>query len=127
MSHLRVGLFMLEILEKLSSKLQPFRKLTYIVAALLIAVIVTQVLQTSLPTQSTDPTAMLSFVGLIWLLLFNILLSLFHNLPKNDEVSQGVFTRAKIKLQRSLYHLLALLFIGLTLVIVFLSVRMLRI
>ncbi|AAZ25372.1 hypothetical protein CPS_3528 [Colwellia psychrerythraea 34H] len=127
MSHLRVGLFMLEILEKLSSKLQPFRKLTYIVAVLLIAVIVAQVLQTSLPTQSTDPTAMLSFVGLIWLLLFNILLSLFHNLPKNDEVSQGVFTRAKIKLQRSLYHLLALLFIGLTLVIVFLSVRMLRI
>ncbi|WP_041737100.1 hypothetical protein [Colwellia psychrerythraea] len=118
---------MLEILEKLSSKLQPFRKLTYIVAVLLIAVIVAQVLQTSLPTQSTDPTAMLSFVGLIWLLLFNILLSLFHNLPKNDEVSQGVFTRAKIKLQRSLYHLLALLFIGLTLVIVFLSVRMLRI
>lgn len=118
---------MLEILEKLSSKLQPFRKLTYILAALLVAVIVTQLLQTSLPTQSTSPTAMLSFVGLIWLLLFNILLSLFHNLPKNDEGSKGMVTRAKIKLQRSLYYLLALLFIGLTLVIVFLSVRMLRI
>lgn len=117
---------MLEILEKLSTKLQPFRKLTYIVAALLVAVIVNQV-QTSLPTQSTNPNAMLSFVGLIWLLRFNILLSLFHNIPRDDEGSKGIFTRAKIKVQRSLYHFLALLFIGLTLVIVFLSIRMFRI
>lgn len=118
---------MLEILEKLSSKLQPFRKLTYIVAALLVAIIVTQVLQASLPTQSTNPYAMLSFVGLIWLLLFNILLSLFHNIPRDDEGSKGIFIRAKIKVQRSLYHFLALLFIGLTLVIIFLSLRMFRI
>lgn len=118
---------MLEILSKISIKLQPFRKLSYLLAALLISVIVTQLLQTPSQTQSTNPYAILSFVACIWLLLFNLLLALFYNIPRVDENSKGMFVRIKIKMLRSLYHLLALLFIGLTLVIVFLSVRMLRI
>ncbi len=117
---------MLEILSKLSSKLQPLRKLTYLVMALLVGVIVTQLLQTPSAMQSTNSYAMLSFVGIIWLLLFNILLSLFYNIPTVDENSKGMFARVKIKVQRSLYHFLALLFIGLTLVIVFLTIRILR-
>ncbi len=118
---------MLEILAKLSAKLQPFRKLTYLVMALLVGFIVTQLLQTPSPSQSINPYTMLSFLGIIWLLLFNILLLLFHNIPRVEEGSKGIFTRVKIKVQRSFYHFLALLFIGLTLVIVFLSVRMLRV
>ncbi len=118
---------MLEILAKLATKLQPFRKLTYLVAALLVGVIVTQLLQAPSPTQSTNSYAMLSFVGFIWLLLFNILLSVFHHIPRVDDASKSMFARVKIKGQRIFYHFLTLLFIGLTLVIVFLSVLMLRI
>jgi hypothetical protein len=118
---------MLEILAKFSSKLQPLRKSTYLVIVLLIGVIITQLLQTPSLIQTNNSYAMLSFVGIIWLLLFNILLSLFHNIPNIDEGSKGMFSRVKIKVQRSCYHLLALLFIALTLVIVFLTVRMLRV
>lgn len=118
---------MLEILGKLSVKLQPFRRLSYLAAALLAGVIVTLLLQTPLPMQSTNTFSMLSFLGFIWLLLFNILLSIFHNIPRVDESSNGSFMRVKIKVQRCFYHLLALLFIGLTLVIIFLTVRILRV
>ncbi|PKG85727.1 hypothetical protein CXF85_02745 [Colwellia sp. 75C3] len=118
---------MLEILVKLSAKLQPLRKLTYLVMALLIGIIVTQLLETPSPFPSKNSYAMLSFMGIIWLLLFNILLSLFHNIPTLDVGSKGIFKRVKIRVQRSCYHLLALIFIGLTLVIVFLTVRMLRV
>jgi uncharacterized membrane protein len=117
---------MLEVLAKLSSKLQPLRKVTYLVIALLVGVIVAQLLQASSVMQSSNAYAMLSFLGIIWLLLFNILLSLFYNIPNVDEGSKRMFSRVKIKVQRGCYHLLALLFIGLALVIVFLTIRMLR-
>jgi len=118
---------MLEILVKLADKLHPFRKLIYLLAALLVGVIVTQLLIKSSPEQSSSSYAMLSFMGVIWLLLFNILILLFHNIPDHNEESKGVLSRVKIKIQRTFYHFFALLFIGLTLMIVFLSVRMLRI
>jgi len=118
---------MLEILVKLAEKLQPFRKLTYLLAAILVGIIVTQLLTTPSSAQSSNSYAMLSFIGVIWLILLNILLSLFHKIPALNEESKGVFSRVKIKIQRSFYHLFALLFIGLTLMIVFLSIRMLRI
>ncbi|HCM48768.1 MAG TPA: hypothetical protein DIS98_15150, partial [Colwellia sp.] len=102
-------------------------KSTYLVIVMLIGVIITQLLQKPSLIQTNNSYAMLSFVGIIWLLLFNILLSLFHHIPNIDEGSKGIFSRVKIKVQRSCYHLLALLFIALTLVIVFLTVRMLRV
>lgn len=118
---------MLQILTKLAEKLQPFRKFTYFVALLLVGVIVTQLLQTPSPTHPVYPYAILSFVACIWLLLLNILLSIFHNIPVDNAPSKSMFFRLKIKVQRCFYHLLALLFLGLTLVIIFLSIRMLRV
>lgn len=124
---MKIGQNMLDLLAKLATKLQPFRKLSYLLAVILVGIIVTQLLQTSSQPQPTSPYASLSFIACIWLLLFNLLLSLFDNIPKINTDSQGVFIRIKIKVQRSLYHFFALLFIGLTLVIVFLSLRMLRV
>ncbi len=119
---------MLELLEKLSIKLQPFRKLIYLLVAILIVIIVIQLLQTPSPHyQSNNSYAILSFITCIWLLLFNILISTFNNIPSLTNKSLGVVTRLKVKLWRFYYHFLALLFIGLTLVIVFLSIRLLRI
>jgi uncharacterized membrane protein len=118
---------MLEILVKIAEKLQPFRQLTYLLAALLVGIIITQLLTTPSSAQSSSSFAMLSFIGVIWLILFNILLSLFHNIPAHNEESKGVFSCVKIKIQRIFYNLFALLFIGLTLMIVFLSIKMIRI
>jgi hypothetical protein len=118
---------MLEILEKLSVKLLPFRKLIYLAMIILVGVMITQLLQTPSPTQASNTFSILSLIGLIWLLLFNILLSIFHNIPKSDNDSKSRLALVKIKVKRCFYHVLAILFIGLTLVIIFLSVRMLRI
>jgi len=118
---------MLEILEKLSGKLQPLRKLSYLLITALVIGIVIYLLKTpSYSHQSTNSFAILSFVCCIWLLLFNLLLSIFNNIPSTDN-QVAMFKRLKIKIQRFFYHLLAILFIVLTLVIVFLTIRMLRI
>ena len=126
-SNLKVGLYMLEILAKLSGKLLPFRKLIYLAMVLLVGVIISQLLQIPSPAKPSKAFSILSLVGLIWLLLFNILLSTFHNIPRIDDDTKSRLALVKIKVKRCFYHFLAILFIGLTLVIVFLSVRMLRI
>jgi len=119
---------MLELLGKLSVKLQPLRKLSYILGVIFLSVIIFEFLPVDSQQQQLDsPYAILSFIACIWLLLFNILISIFDNVPSANNKSLGVFARFKIKLQRTFYHLLALLFIGLTLVIIFLTVRILRI
>ena len=118
---------MLETLVKLAEKLQPFRKLTYLLAAILVVIIVIQLLTTPSPAQSSSSYGMLSFMGVIWILLLNILILLFHNIPDLNEGSKGFIAHVKVKIQRSFYHLFALLFMSLTLTIVFLSFRMLRI
>jgi len=123
----KVGQYMLEILAKLSGKLLPFRKLIYLAMIILVGVIITQLLQTPSPLKSSNAVGILSLVGLIWLLLFNILLSIFHNIPRIDNDSNSRLSRVKIKVKRGVFHVLALLFVGLTLVIILLSVRMLRI
>lgn len=118
---------MLELLGRLSVKLQPLRKLSYILGAIFVAVIITQLLQTPSPQQQlSNPYAALSFVACIWLLLFNILILTFKSIPIADKHSLGIIARFKNKLQRAFYHFLALLFIVLTLVIMFLTIRMLR-
>jgi hypothetical protein len=123
----KVGQYMLEILAKLSGKLLPFRKLIYLAMIILAGVIITQLLQAPSPSKPSNAVSILSLVGLIWLLLFNILLSTFHNIPRVDDDTKSRLTLVKIKVKRGVFHVLALLFVGLTLVIIFLSVRMLRI
>ena len=118
---------MLEILAKLSGKLLPFRKLIYLAMVLLVGVIIIQLLQIPSPAKPSNAFSILSLVGLIWLLLFNILLSTFHNIPRIDDDTKSRLALVKIKVKRCFYYFLAILFIGLTLVIIFLSVRMLRI
>jgi hypothetical protein len=118
---------MLKLLEKLSIKLQPLRKLSYFLIAILVIVIVNNLLQVpSNNQQSGNPFAILSFVGCIWLLLFNLLLSIFNDIPSTDN-QPSMFKRLKSRVQRYFYQLLAILFIGLTLVIVFLTIRILRV
>lgn len=118
---------MLELLEGIATKLQPLRKFSYLLLALLVGFIITQLLKAPSQNQLTSLYEILSFVGCIWLLLFNILLSIFYQIPSIDNSSKGLITRVKTKTKRFFYHLLALLFIGLTLVIIFLTIRMLRI
>jgi len=117
---------MLELLANLSKKLQPLRKLSYFLLTILVVGIVIYLQLPTSSQQGSSSYAIFSFVACIWLLLFNLLLSIFDNVPRLDkQISK--FKLLKIKIQRYMYQLLAVLFVGLTLVIIFLTVRMLRI
>ncbi len=117
---------MLEILEKLANKLQPFRKVSFIAAVLLLSGIVIQLML--FPTQQlVNSYTIIFFIAFIWFLLFHILLTIFHDIPSSGQADSSVLERFKIKFQRFLYHFIAFLFICLTAVIVFLSVRLLRV
>lgn len=117
---------MLNLLEKLASKLQYFRKISLLLAFFLLLSIVIQL--TLFPAQPlTSDYTQMCFVCFIWLLLFNILLSVFYDIPNSCQADMIGFKRIKVKFQRFLYHLLAFLFICLTVVIMFLTVRFFRI
>ena len=119
---------MLGLLSKLSVKLKPFRKLTHLLSVIFISVIIYQLFGVpSNQVHLNSPYAMLSFIACIWLLLINLLISMFANIPTANTRGIGMIARFKIKALRIFYRLLALLFITLTLVIIFLSVRLLRI
>jgi hypothetical protein len=117
---------MLEILVKLASKLQAFRKPSLILAIFfLLGAFVQLVL---FDAQYINPSnAMPCFVAFIWLLLINIMLSVFDSAPSINRENYGMFARFKIKFKRRVLHLSAFLFICLTLVIIFLTVRFLRV
>ena len=117
---------MLEILVKLVSKLQAFRKPSLILAIFfLLGAFVQLVL---FDAQYINPSnAMPCFVTFIWLLLINIMLSVFNSAPSINRENYGMFARFKIKFKRCVLHLSAFLFICLTIVIIFLTVRFLRV
>jgi len=117
---------MLELFGKLSKKLQPLRRFSYFLVIILVVGIVIYLLQPTSHQQPSSSYAILSFVACIWLLLFNLLLSIFDNVPTVD-TQAAKFKRLKIKIQRCIYQLLAVLFTGLTLIIIFLTIRMLRV
>jgi hypothetical protein len=118
----------LDFLSRLSIKLQPLRKLSYVLGAIFITVIISQLFQKPAQLHQVDNSyTILSFVSCIWLLLFNILILTFKEVPSVNKVTSGIISRFKIKVQRAFYHLLALLFVGLSLTIIILTIRLLRI
>lgn len=118
---------MLDVLSKLAVKLKPLQKLSYVLIAILAAIIIFQLNQpSSLQTDKSNSYAFFSFLTCIWLLLFNLLIAIFDNVPVISSDKQAIFSRIKSKVRRGFYHFLALLFVALTLIIIFLSIRMLR-
>ena len=118
---------MLDVLSKLAVKLKPFQKLSYVLIVLLAVTIIFQLNQpSSLQVDKSNSYAFFSFLTCIWLLLFNLLIAMFDNIPLINNDNKGIISRIKNKVRRGFYHFLALLFVVLTLVIIFLSIRMLR-
>ncbi len=117
---------MLEILGKLSTKLQSLRKLSYVLMAISVGGVITHLLQPVSNQQLNNSYAIWGFVIFIWLLLFNLLLSIFNGIPKLD--TQGSkLKQLKVKIQLFLYQLFAVLFAGLTFMVIFLTIRLLRV
>ena len=118
---------MIPLLIKLSTALKPFHKLTYLLALLIIANVVYQFLFSTMPAQAEDKETMFSLLALAWLALINLMLHVFTQIPENNEKNLFIITRIKNRLHQFFYYMLSLVFIGLSITLVILSFKMLRV
>ena len=118
---------MIPLLIKLSTALKPFHKLTYLFALLIIANVAYQFVFSSMPAQPEDKGAMFSLLALAWLALINLMLHVFTQIPENKKNEQFVLTWIKNKLHQIFYYMLSLVFICLSIALIILSFKMLRV
>jgi hypothetical protein len=115
----------ISLLVKLSKALKPFHKLTYLLAFLIIANLAYQFLFSSIPTQPENKEAMFSLLALVWLALINLMLNVFTQIPERKR-EKFIFAKIKSKLHQLLYYLLSLVFICLSIALIILSLKMVR-
>lgn len=120
----------LALFEAIAKKIKPYQKVNYFLAVVFMLFIVMALI---FPIQaeliSLDVASgygKLALLGCIWLLLLNIMVSIFIDAPEVITEEHSFFTRYRLKIKRLLYYILAMLFIILTLTILVLSVRLLR-
>jgi hypothetical protein len=73
---------------------------------------------------SKDVYLMPSILGVIWALLFSSFTTIFPHAPSKPDKNEKFFRKIIIWLKRGFYYALALLFIALTIAVIFLSFKM---
>ena len=118
---------MITYIAKLAIRLQPYRRLIYVIAALLIGNVAYRLLFLSSINQFNDSITMLNLLALVWLALLNLMLTVFVDPQKNENSKVTLLQRLKNKLNQWFEHLLAIMFLLLTCAVVLLSVKMIRV
>ncbi len=116
----------------MTQKLFPFRKVILVLTALFALVIVYSFAY--LPPKEQNSISLPSFLAMLWLVLCYLLVHFSqkfaeqsaHHLTSHSANRKGLFTRIKLKVQRVLYYLSAVIFLLLTLAIVLLTIRLLN-
>jgi len=121
----------LVLFETIARKIKPYQKVSYFFAVIFITVfVIVQILPVQAAFIGFDVNndyGKLGLLGCIWLLLFNMITTVFIDTPKITTKSDSVFTRFKLKVKRFFYFLLAVFFLVLTIIILYLSMRLLRV
>ncbi len=118
---------MITFFVKISFVLKPFYRLTYLLAILLIANIAYQLFFSVMPSAAESHEIMLSLLALTWLALVNLMIQIFTRIPITAQNKISFFARIKNTLHRGLYYLLSFVFIGISIAVILLSIRMLRV
>lgn len=118
---------MITFLVKISLALKPFNKFIYLLAIVLIVNIAYQLVFSVMPSVAQSNELMLNFLALAWLLLVNLMIQVFSRVPVVLQSKTSFLVRMKNKLHRGLYYVLSLIFIIISIAVVLLSFRMLRI
>ncbi len=117
----------LDFVQRLAEKLLFVRKFVYILCLLLVSIIVYQLIFQPLSIPFQNSFANISLLVIAWLLLLNLMISIFGHSPAKITRTLSLFERVKVKLKQWMYILLSFVFIIMTFVIMFLSFRMLRV
>lgn len=118
---------MIPILVKLSIRLKPYYKLIHLLALLVIVNLLYQFLFSTEPNRIEDKGAMLSLLALVWLALIHLMLNIFTQIPEKKQKEHSLIIQMKAKLNYMLYYILSLIFLCLTLVLIILSFKMIRV
>ncbi len=113
-------------LVKISLALKPFHKLTYLLAIVLIASIVYQLAFSVVPSPAESNKIMLSLLALAWLALVNLMIQVFSRVPITVQSKSTILARIKNRFHRGLYYLLSLVFIVLSMAVILLTFKMLK-
>lgn len=117
---------MIALFNKVAIKLQAFRKLIYIIALLVMVNIIYRLVFASQAVTLDNSVTMLNLLCLAWLALLNFMLHAFLISNTENQPKRTLLTRLKDKLNQWFEYFLAALFIGLSLTVIFLSIRMLK-
>ena len=112
----------------MTNKLFPFRKLFLLLTLLFAMAIVYGLVFLSANEQNVF--VLPSFLAMLWSLLCFLFLGFAQKFAAqyepNSIASKSLWQRFKLKIQRGLYYLLGLVFLGLTLTIILLTSRVLK-
>lgn len=117
---------MLAVLTKASQVLFPFRWVNYVLLSCFTVFIISQLIFFSVDQRFDNSYLVLSFLCCLWLLLCHLVIVTFHDIPQIAVDEKSTLVRYKIKFKRAGYYLLGLLFLALTLAIIFFSLRLVR-
>jgi hypothetical protein len=118
---------MIAFLVKVSLVLKPFHKLTYLLAIILIANITYQLVFSAMPSLAESNEIRLYILVLVWLALVNLMIEIFSRIPVVSLRKMSFLIRMKNKVHRGLYYVLSLIFIVISIAVILLSFRMLRV
>lgn len=113
-------------LTRISLALKPFHQFIYLLAILLIVNIIYKLVFSVTPSAAESNEIMLNFLALAWLALVNLMVQVFSIIPVASSSKASFVARIKNRLHRGFYYLLFFVFISISLAVIFLSFKMLR-
>lgn len=115
---------LIDTLQKIAVRIQPIRLPLAFLSVFFFAGLLYIILTST--THSGDLFLLPAIIGLLWSLSGYAFILNFRSVPPWDSATGGFFKRLKLRLFRLWYWVLASLFLGTTLALIVISIRLLR-
>lgn len=112
-------------LVKISVALKPFLKLTYVVAIMLIAIIVYQLVFSPATNYVESNVIIVNLLALTWVALVNLMIQIYSQVPNTSQNKPSLLTRIKTVFHRGIYYVLSLLFFVISMAVIILTFKIL--
>lgn len=112
-------------LVKISVALKPFLKLTYVIATMLIAGIIYQLVFSPATSHAESNFIIVNLLALAWVALVNLMIQLYSQVPNISQNKPSLLTRIKTAFHRCLYYVLSLLFFVISMAVIILTFKIL--
>lgn len=119
---------LLVLFESIAKTIKPYQKVSNFIAIFVIIAIlaILSIQERNVAKEVNSGYGTLLLLSTIWLLLVNLMTTVFSDISHNISDSDSLFKRLKLKLIRSLYFILALFFTLLSLAVIILTIRLLK-